>query len=65
MNLVELTLTMEARVLTQSELESLDQKLVLLLGDNVKFHVRELKVEQKTKEAVIVFYVEKIVRFFF
>lgn len=61
MNLVELTLTMEARVLIQSELESLEQKLTLLLGDNNKLYVRDVKVEEKTKEAVIIFYVERTV----
>lgn len=65
MNLVELTLTMEAKVLTQSELDSLEQKLMLLLGDNIKFYIRDLKIEQKTKEAVLVFYVERIVSIFF
>lgn len=64
MNLVELTLTMEARVLTKSELDSLEQKLILLLGENIKLYIRDVKVEEKTKEAVIIFYVEKIVSIF-
>lgn len=60
MSLVELTLTMEATVLTQSELDSLHQKLVLLIGDNTaQLHIRELKIEHKTGQIVIVFYVEK------
>ncbi|XP_058449707.1 dyslexia-associated protein KIAA0319-like protein [Malaya genurostris] len=60
MSLVELTLTMEAIVLTQSELDSLQQKLVLLIGDNTaQLHVRELKIEHKTGQVVIVFYIEK------
>ncbi|XP_021701542.1 dyslexia-associated protein KIAA0319-like protein [Aedes aegypti] len=60
MSLVELTLTMEATVLTQSELDSLQQKLVLLIGDNnARLHVRDLKIEHKTGQVVIVFYVEK------
>ncbi|XP_055539334.1 dyslexia-associated protein KIAA0319-like protein [Wyeomyia smithii] len=60
MNLVELTLTMEAIVLTQSELDSLQQKLVLLIGDNTaQLHIRELKIEHRTGQVVIVFYVEK------
>lgn len=65
MNLVELTLTMEARVLIQSELESLEQKLTLLLGDNTKLYVRDVKIDVKTKEAVIIFYVERAVSFKF
>lgn len=60
-NLVELTFTVGVSVLTQSELESLQQKLVLLLGDNTKLTVRDLRIEQKTGEAVLIFYVERIV----
>lgn len=60
MSLVELTLTMEATVLTQSELDSLQQKLVLLIGDNTaRLHVRDMKIEHKTGQVVIIFYVEK------
>lgn len=62
MNLVELTVTVGVTVLTQAEIESLQQKMMLLLGDNVKLRVRDLRVEQKTGEAVLVFYVEKMVR---
>lgn len=61
MNMVELTLTMGVSVLTQQEIDSLEQKLILLLGDNTKLQVRDLKMEQKTGEAVLVFYVEKTV----
>ncbi|XP_055595253.1 dyslexia-associated protein KIAA0319-like protein [Uranotaenia lowii] len=61
MSLVELTLTMEATVLTQSELDSLQQKLILLIGDNTaRLHIRELKIEHKTGQVLIVFYVEKV-----
>jgi dyslexia-associated protein KIAA0319-like protein len=60
LNLLELTLTMEAIVLTQSELESLQQKLELLLGDNVKLRMRELKIEHKTGQIIMIFYVEKL-----
>lgn len=59
MSLVELTLTMEATVLTQTELDSLQQKLVLLIGDNTRVHIRDLKIEHKTGQVVIVFYVDK------
>lgn len=61
LNLVEITLSVGVSVLTQSELESLEQKLLLLLGDNTMLRVRELKTEYKTGEAVLVFYVEKTV----
>lgn len=61
MSLVELTFTVGVSVLTQAEIESLQQKMVLLLGDNTKLRVRDLRTEQKTGEAVLIFYVEKIV----
>uniref|UniRef100_A0A182QFI0 MANSC domain-containing protein n=1 Tax=Anopheles farauti TaxID=69004 RepID=A0A182QFI0_9DIPT len=60
MNLVEVTITTEATVLTATELDSIEQKLTLLIGDNMaKLHVRELKVEPRTGQVVIVFYVER------
>ncbi|XP_053672289.1 dyslexia-associated protein KIAA0319-like protein [Anopheles nili] len=60
MSLVEVTITTEATVLTAAELDSIEQKLTLLIGDNMaKLHVRELKVEPRTGQVVIVFYVEK------
>lgn len=59
-NLVELTFTTGVTVLTESDVESLQQKLVLLLGDHTHLVVRNLKTEQKTGEAVLVFYVEKV-----
>lgn len=60
-HLVELTITVGVTVFTQAEMESLQQKMMLLLGDNVKLHVRDLRLEQKTGEAVLVFYVERMV----
>lgn len=60
MNLVELTFTTGVTILTQSDVETLQQKLVLLLGDHTRLIVRDLKTEQKTGEAVVVFYVEKV-----
>lgn len=65
MSLVELTLTMEATVLTQTELDSLQQKLVLLIGDNTRVHIRDLKIEHKTGQVVIVFYVDKVSLYLF
>lgn len=61
MNLVELTLNVEANALTQLELESLKQKLMLLLGDNVKLNIRDIRMEQKTGQIVIIFYVVRVV----
>lgn len=60
MNLVELTFTISVSVLTQSEIESLTQKLKLLLGDNVVIHIRDLTVDEKTNEAVLIFYAENV-----
>lgn len=60
MNLVELTLTMEAISLTQAELDSLTQKLMLLMGDNVHLFIRDLKVDQKTGQLIVIFYVSKV-----
>lgn len=60
MNLIELTFDVSVSVLTQSEVDSLRHKLELLLGDKTKIVLRELKVEQKTGEAVLVFYVETV-----
>uniref|UniRef100_A0A2M4ABB6 Putative serine-type protease inhibitor n=1 Tax=Anopheles triannulatus TaxID=58253 RepID=A0A2M4ABB6_9DIPT len=60
MNLVEVTITTEATVLTATELDSIEQKLALLIGDNTaKVQVRELKVEPRTGQVVIVFFVER------
>lgn len=61
MHLVELTITVGVTVLTQSEIETLQQKMLFLLGDNVKLCVRDLRLQQKTGEAVLIFYVEHIV----
>lgn len=60
LNLIELTFDVSVSVLTQSEVESLRHKLELLLGDKTKVVLRELKIEQKTGEAVLVFYVETV-----
>lgn len=61
MNLVEITFTVGVSVLTESEFDSLKQKLGLLLGNNIKIIVRDLRTEPKTGEAILLFYVEKIV----
>lgn len=62
MNLVEVTFAVSINALTQSELDSLQQKLILLLGNNLKLVVRDLVIEPKTGEAILIFYVERIVR---
>lgn len=64
MSLVEVTFSVNVETFTQSELDSLQQKLILLLGNNLKLIVRDLVMEPKTKEAVLIFYVERIVRNF-
>lgn len=61
LNLVEITFTVGVSALTEAEIQSLQQKLVLLLGNNMKLIVRELRQEQKTGEAILIFYVEQVV----
>ena len=63
MNLIELTLSVGISALTKTEYESIIQKIVLLIGD-VKIHIRELKKDARSGEAILVFYVEKIVSIF-
>ncbi|XP_060659533.1 dyslexia-associated protein KIAA0319-like protein [Drosophila nasuta] len=55
--LVEMTLPMGISVITKSELDSTVQKLQLLLGDDNKIQIRELKYDLHTEAAVLVFYV--------
>ncbi|XP_033160582.1 dyslexia-associated protein KIAA0319 [Drosophila mauritiana] len=57
LNLVQMTLPMGISVLVQSELDSVVQKLQLLLGDENKIQVRELKYDLHTDATVLVFYV--------
>ncbi|XP_017053153.1 LOW QUALITY PROTEIN: dyslexia-associated protein KIAA0319-like protein [Drosophila ficusphila] len=57
LNLVQMTLPMGISVLAQSELDSVVQKLQLLLGDENKIQVRELKYDLHTDASVLVFYV--------
>lgn len=64
-NLVEITFTVGVSALTEAEVISLQQKLVLLLGNNMKLIVRDLRMEQKTGEAILIFYVEQVVSEFF
>lgn len=61
MNLVEMTFTTGVAVLTQAEILSLQQKLILLLGNNMKVILRDLRTEPKTGEAILIFYVEQVV----
>lgn len=60
-NLVEITFTIGVSALTDAEVLSLQQKLVLLLGNNIKLLVRDLRMEPKTGEAILIFYVEQVV----
>lgn len=57
LNLVELTFSVGISAITKSELDSMVQKLALLLGDK-KISVRDLKIDTKSDEALLVFYVE-------
>ncbi|XP_037957769.1 dyslexia-associated protein KIAA0319-like protein [Teleopsis dalmanni] len=57
MYLVELTLPMSISNLAQSELNSVVQKIALLLGD-MKIHVRELKYDSRAETSILVIYVE-------
>jgi len=59
MNLVEVVLTAQASSLSQQELDQLKQKLLLLLGDNVKLNVRHIKIDDKTSHVILVFYASK------
>uniref|UniRef100_T1GY78 PKD/Chitinase domain-containing protein n=1 Tax=Megaselia scalaris TaxID=36166 RepID=T1GY78_MEGSC len=59
MDLVEITLPNGVSSLTQAELDSLKQKIVLLLGD-VELRIRELKTDHRTEAAILIFYVEKL-----
>lgn len=58
---MEITFTVGVSALTEAEVLSLQQKLVLLLGNNMNLIVRELRKEQKTGEAILIFYVEQVV----
>lgn len=59
MNLVELTLNVEARLLTKTQKDSLVVKLQMLLHAEANIVVRNLRQEPRTGRAVLVFYVDK------
>lgn len=59
MHLVELTLNIEANLLTVSQKNSLVLKLQMLLRDEASIVVRNLRAEPHTGRAVLIFYVEK------
>ncbi|XP_046753459.1 dyslexia-associated protein KIAA0319 isoform X2 [Diprion similis] len=59
LNLVELTLNIEARLLTKSQNDSLVVKLQMLLHDEANIVVRNIRAEPRTGRAVLVFYVNK------
>lgn len=42
-----------------SQLDQLKQKLLLLLGDNVKLNVRHIRIDDKTNHVILVFYASK------
>lgn len=59
MKLVEVTFNLGVLALSQAEVHSIKQKLVLLLGSNLEVIVRDLQIEQKTGNAILIFYVEQ------
>lgn len=59
MNLVEVTFNVGASALTEAEKHSIKQKLILLLGSNLEVVIRDLRIDQKTGNAIFVFYVEE------
>lgn len=61
LDLVEITFPIGVNALTEAEVSSLQQKLLLLLGNNMRLIVRDLRMEQKTGEAILIFYVEQVV----
>ena len=58
-HLVELTLNIEGKMLTKAQESSLEMKLSLLLHEEVDIIVRNLRTEDRTGRAVMVFYVEQ------
>lgn len=57
-HLVELTFAADISRWTQSEVEHLQQRLLLLLGDGAQLRVRDIRVDGKRAEVILVFYVE-------
>ncbi|XP_073820861.1 dyslexia-associated protein KIAA0319-like protein [Musca autumnalis] len=57
LNLVQLTLPMNISMLTHSALNTIVQKIGLLMGD-MKVQVRDLQHDSRTNAAILVFYVE-------
>ncbi|XP_015123990.1 dyslexia-associated protein KIAA0319 isoform X2 [Diachasma alloeum] len=58
-HLVELTLNIEAHSLTESQKDSLVLKLQMLLTDEAVIVIRDVKAEQRTGRARLVFYVQE------
>lgn len=61
MKLVEVTFNLGVMAVTQAEVHSIKQKLVLLLGSNSEVIVRDLQIEPKSGNAILIFYVEQTV----
>lgn len=57
LNLIQLTLPMNISMLTHSALNTIVQKIGLLMGD-MKIQVRELQHDSRTNAAILVFFVE-------
>lgn len=57
-HLIELTIEIDAGRLTEAQFKILNAKLVLLVRDGTKLHMREIKSEAGTGRAILTFYVE-------
>ena len=42
------------------QLDQLKQKILLLLGDNVKLNVRDIKIDDRTSHVILVFYASRV-----
>lgn len=58
LNLVQLTLPLNISTLTHTTLETIIQKLTLIMGD-VKIHLRDIFEDTRSTAATITFYVEE------
>lgn len=65
MNLLEMTLIIPISTFTQGQLDSLVQKMTLLLKDDVKVNVTEVRGQIDTGNAQIIFFLSKEVSYGF
>lgn len=62
MNLMELTLNIQISTFTQSQLDSLVQKMTLLLKDDIKVNVTEVHGQIDSGNTQLIFYLSEQVR---